>query len=282
MRRLALLAAAGTLTVAVAACGSSGGSSPAPSVASSSSSSSSSATTPAASAPASSSAASSSAASTPAAVAVPTYYLSLGDSVAFGYQQAKLNAELKAGDYSAASFDTGYSDLVAAALKKRSPSIVTANYGCPGETTHSYLAGGCPFTAVGGGLHDPHTGTQAAAAKAFLAAHTGPGVITMSLGANDVNAVLKACPTLATSCVLPKIGSVLDGVKTNLTTIFQALRAEAPNSTIVTLQLYDPYVVDSAAADLVVDELNDEIAGAAATSGVKLADAFPVFNPTDQ
>src|SRR3954451_16129599 len=38
------------------------------------------------------------------------YYLALGASYAFGYQQAKLNAELAAGTYSAASFDTGYAD----------------------------------------------------------------------------------------------------------------------------------------------------------------------------
>ena len=44
------------------------------------------------------------------------YYLGLGASYAFGYQEARINAELATGTYNPASFNTGYVDDFAQAL----------------------------------------------------------------------------------------------------------------------------------------------------------------------
>jgi lysophospholipase L1-like esterase len=55
-----------------------------------------------------------------------SYYLALGDSIAYGFQPAKANA---GGQPSA--FDTGYVDVFAARLRKLSPKINVVNYGCP-------------------------------------------------------------------------------------------------------------------------------------------------------
>jgi lysophospholipase L1-like esterase len=208
--------------------------------------------------------------------AKPGYYLSLGDSLAFGYQQGLYTKLDQAGKYSPAAFDFGYSDGVLKALKRTSPSIASMNLGCPGETTGSYLKSGCPYTKA---LHTKYQGSQAAAALAYLKAHPGPGLITLSLGANDLNATINACNGLDVACIQPKLGPVFTAVKANLTTIVKGLRATAPQAKIAVLELYDPYAVDSTAADLVAQSLNGEIGAAAQAAGAVLVDAFAVFNP---
>ena len=97
------------------------------------------------------------------------YYLALGDSLAYGYQYAKFLAEFP--NIDATSFDTGYVDDLAARLRTVRPGIQTVNYGCPGETTASYFTG-CAYQATFP-LHVGYSGSQAAAALAFLRAHHG-------------------------------------------------------------------------------------------------------------
>jgi lysophospholipase L1-like esterase len=64
-------------------------------------------------------------------------YLALGDSLAFGYQQARFIQDLPTED--PAAFNTGYVDDFARALRTIKPNIQTVNLGCPGETTDSLL-----------------------------------------------------------------------------------------------------------------------------------------------
>src|SRR5919204_5734862 len=64
-------------------------------------------------------------------------YLALGDSLAFGYQQAKFNANFPAEDPDV--YDTGYVDDFAAELRSIDSRIRTVNLACPGETTDSLL-----------------------------------------------------------------------------------------------------------------------------------------------
>src|SRR5215510_3477456 len=71
-----------------------------------------------------------------------SYYLALGDSIAYGVQPTKVRPGARPSD-----FDTGYVDLVAARLRKRSPAIRVVNYGCPGESTVTFVRGGCPAFA---------------------------------------------------------------------------------------------------------------------------------------
>ncbi len=78
------------------------------------------------------------------------YYLSLGDSIAYGFQPDK------DGKPPPSAFDTGFVDVFAARLRKIKPKLRVVNYGCPGETTVSYVRGGCEWTADGRKLHDPH------------------------------------------------------------------------------------------------------------------------------
>ena len=142
-------------------------------------------------------------ASTPS---TPTYYVSVGDSYAVGYQPGH-------------GATKGYSGFVAGKTHMK-----LVNFGCAGATSTSILQTvGCsdvlPHTA--GGVAYPTT-TQIAAADAFIAANKGHiGLITVTIGGNDVlGCSAQANPT---SCV----ATVSKGIQTNVTTLAADLRNAA-------------------------------------------------------
>jgi lysophospholipase L1-like esterase len=136
----------------------------------------------------------------------PTYYVSLGDSYSVGYQPGK-------------GATPGYAAYVA-----KHTGLTLANFGCAGATTTSLLATvGCPAVLphTAGGMTYPTT-TQIAAATAFIAAHKGHvGLITVSIGGNDVVPCAKAANAI--TCV----GTAVSTIKTNVTSIASQLRAAA-------------------------------------------------------
>lgn len=202
------------------------------------------------------------------------YYLALGDSLAYGYQQAKFIGEAITGHIDPSTFP-GYVGVFATDLGAVQPQIQTVNYGCPGETTASYFTA-CQFSTVGHfPLHDFYGGSQAAAALAFLHAHPGQvSPITLDNGANDVT----ACNSLPdpTSCFLTSIAAV----GANLDRALGDLRAAAPNAEIIVMQYYDPFAFDQPNSIGITTLLNHAIATAAADHGARLADALTPFNLT--
>jgi lysophospholipase L1-like esterase len=141
-----------------------------------------------------------------AAAHAPTYYVSLGDSYSVGYQPPF-------------GATPGYTVYVS-----RHTGLTLVNFGCGGATTTSILDHvGCPdvLPHTAGGVTYPTT-TQIAAAQAFLTAHRGHiGLITVSVGGDDVT----VCATQANpiSCV----GTVVNSIKANVTTLASDLRAAA-------------------------------------------------------
>src|SRR2546426_2201389 len=95
-----------------------------------------------------------------------SFYLALGDSLAFGYQQSKFIANLPTENPSA--FVTGYVDDFAGMLQGIDPAIETVNLGCPDETTSSFMAGGWPLSAAGLKFLRAHGGAQADVAVSLL------------------------------------------------------------------------------------------------------------------
>src|SRR5581483_11882434 len=87
------------------------------------------------------------------------YYLSLGDSLAYGEQPVKVGLPPSA-------VRTGYTDVVAKRLRALNPKLEVVNYGCPGESTVTYVRGRCEWLAEGRKVHDPFPTTQEAAAIA--------------------------------------------------------------------------------------------------------------------
>lgn len=207
------------------------------------------------------------------------YYLSLGDSLAFGYQRDLLESELVAGTYTPTDFP-GFTYRFGSTMQAVDPGLTIVDFGCPGETTVSYTVG-CAFQDVLP-LHDGYPGiSQEQAALAFLKAHHGAvGPITMSLGVNDVTPLLTACaPSFATTCVAPPI--IAMGQR--LGAILSKLRAAAaPNTEIIVLEYYDPYFVTplGAMADQLALFLDSQIALAAGSAGARLANVFPIINST--
>lgn len=204
--------------------------------------------------------------------------LSLGDSLAFGFQQAKFNAIFPNEDPSA--FNTGYANDFAAMLQQTRDSVQLVNFGCPGETTVSFINGPCPYPF---GLHNAYTqGSQLATAIAFLKANPDQvSPITIDVGSNDVTqALIPVCldPTQAAACgaavqaLLPRLGG-------NLAAIIADLRAASPRSEIIVLDLYNPLAVQFPATDQIAATINTVIQSAATSQGARFADVFSTFNP---
>src|SRR3954452_12555607 len=113
------------------------------------------------------------------ATAAPgTYYLALGDSMAYGYQPAKDSKPPSA-------VTTGYVNVFATRLRTLAPAIRVVNYGCPGESLVTFAKGGCPWLEGKRRVHDPFSGARLDAALAFLRAHPGQvSPITITLWGN--------------------------------------------------------------------------------------------------
>jgi lysophospholipase L1-like esterase len=203
------------------------------------------------------------------------YYLALGDSIAYGFQLPRWLAGLPP-----AGFDTGYVDVFGAALREIRPHITTVNYGCPGESTVSFIAGPCAVRQEGVvALHDDFDGSQLDAAVAFLRAHDGRvSPITLHVGGNDVRALLTAC-NRDFGCLQAEAPAAIAQFGSRLGTILARLRAAAPNAEIIVSGQYDPFLGFFAQADPLYLALNDAIATVAAAERARYADIFPAFNP---
>jgi lysophospholipase L1-like esterase len=201
-------------------------------------------------------------------------YLALGDSVAYGYQQAKFDAGAPPSAY-----DTGYVDDFAARLRRLRPGLTVVNYGCPRESTGSFAAGPCPLNALGFPLHDPFAGSQLDAATSFLRAHRGQvSPITLTLGGQDISDFVDSCGG-DLGCIATDAPAEIATIASNLRTILARLRAAAPDAEIVVTGAWDGNVGAFGFADPLFAELNAALARSAASERARLADPMPVFNP---
>jgi lysophospholipase L1-like esterase len=202
------------------------------------------------------------------------YYLALGDSIAFGMQPDKNDAGLPP-----SGFNTGFVDVLAARLRKLAPKIKLVNYGCPGESAKTFVAGGCPWLVEKKKLHDPFPSTQSAAALAFLRAHPGQvSPITITLGGNDINEVADACQG-DLACIKKRAPAEIRKIAARLAGLLRPIRAAAPKAEIVLTGLYDFNADDLKRTDPLFEALNAAIARVAAGSHAHFADLFPAFNP---
>jgi lysophospholipase L1-like esterase len=202
------------------------------------------------------------------------YYLALGDSIGYGFQDSKALAGLPP-----EAFNTGYVDVFAARLRQLRPGITTVNYSCPGESTTSFLLP-CIWKASGHALHNDYAGSQLDAALAFLAAHRGQvSPVTVSLNGNDINAFLQSCPPGDLACIQHGAPAAIAAYQARLTSILWQLRASAPDAEIIVVGAYDPNVGAFAFADPLFTQVNQAQQAAAATVRARFADPFPVFNP---
>lgn len=156
-----------------------------------------------------------------------TYYLALGDSLAFGYQPDL--------DFSHGYVDDFFSNLKGHGVQQ------LANLGCPGETSVTMINGGCPDAFL---RKYPYSGAELAAAVSFLHGHAGKvSPVTLDIGANDL------LPDINSSnCTISStFNNDLATLDTNLTsTILPQIKAALTVNNVVTgdlvmMNYYDPY-----------------------------------------
>jgi lysophospholipase L1-like esterase len=211
-------------------------------------------------------------------VASGRWYLSLGDSLAFGFQQRRFTRLLKAGRYRPAAFP-GFTHPVAVGLAHRlGHRVRVANYGCPGETTLSFVVGGCPFRFVGARLHDPYPGAQLAAATAFLDRRRGAvALVTLAIGANDLSGLRGRCRA-DVACYRRGLDPVARDAAARLAGAVRKLVRAARPAPVVVLLPYDPLAVDVPATVQLLAGYNRRLAAAARSAGATVADALPDVN----
>jgi lysophospholipase L1-like esterase len=147
----------------------------------------------------------------------PSYYLSLGDSLATGVQPIG-DAEWQF------RTDEGYADQLGMIASRRIPNLRTVKLGYPGESTTTMIEGG--LTTY------PH-GSQLDEAVAFLRGHRGSvAFVTIDIGFNDMPGY-----------VLDQIPVGLASITKNLPGILEKLsEAAGPATPIVGMTIYDAFL----------------------------------------
>jgi len=216
------------------------------------------------------------------------FSLALGDSIAFG-QDETLVTQIQSGTYRPEDFASGYVDLFATRLATLSAGIDTVNYSCPGETTATFIAGGCWLRSTFGPLplHDnyPPATSQLAVTLKFLREHRGEvSPITLTLGADDFLVPFLIVCGGQIDCLTQNfsVRDILAQARVNLDAILTALRRAAPESEIIMLRYYNPFDFEPGPLGLVsnaiVTGLNEVIVEVAAAKGARVADAFTPIN----
>lgn len=199
------------------------------------------------------------------------YLLALGDSISFGFQGPKVTDPPDP-----LVFNSGYVDVLAS----RARSVTVTNYSCPGETTTTFVHGGCPWLESGFAVHDSYRGSQLAAAVTFLRAHRRQsGTVTVAIWGNDIGALRNACSG-DLACVVERAPAEIAAFSDRLFVILRALRRAAPSADIAVLAAFHAFPPPTREIDDLYDALNEAVVDTAARAGVVVADARPAFNPS--
>jgi lysophospholipase L1-like esterase len=213
------------------------------------------------------------------------YYLSLGDSIAFGLQRAKFIAMLDSGTFSPAGFNTGYTDDFAARIRQIRPRQQVENLSCPTETTDTMINGGCFFTSPDGfglPIHVNYSGPQLDAAVAFLRSHRGKvSPITIDIGGGDAEGVISNQCNFDPSCIAQS--GLKQHLSENLDHILGALRRAAPDAEIIVVAIYNVLKITNPSSDELWNQNYVQAAAdAAARNNARFANAFKLIHTTQQ
>jgi lysophospholipase L1-like esterase len=212
-----------------------------------------------------------------------TYYLSLGDSLAQGYQP--IGGPPSSG--SPPGYDQGYADQLFKLERDKYTQLQLVKLGCGGESSVSMLDGsqslGVALSCGPPAFYEhqyPDGGTQLAEAVVFLEQHRGSvAFVTIDIGGNDL---------LGPSGIGPLL--------TNLPIILAELRAAAgADVPIIGMNYYDPFLAPTwfgthdltalqaeVTNDIYLDGLFDEIYTEAGDPDANLLDAFSIADLTIQ
>lgn len=218
---------------------------------------------------------------TPTATPNTNYYMALGDSFAFGFHLVQYQQEQASNSYSPASFNDGYDADFFSQLKAVISPLQEINYSCPGETTDTFINGGCPNHTNTLPLHTnyPVSQSQLQAAVNFLQSNSNNvKTITIDIGVNDAINLANLCQPQSTpvQCYNTNTQGVLNKVQQNYDTILTSLRQAAPQANIIIVKFPNPVYYDG--TDALGNGLNQIQDNEATSRGLKLADTFSIFN----
>ncbi len=196
------------------------------------------------------------------------HYLSLGDSLSFGYQPNN-------------DVTHGYNVDLLAALKQASPDIDLKPLGCNGENSVTFINGGCPAKTS-----DVPQLTQAVS---YLQQHKSERtLITLSIGANDILFGTNGNPPSVNvqNCTAndQQFNADINALDANLQgTILPQLQQAATdangqmNAKIVLVGYYDPFQNNCPNQIPYIQTLNTHLTNDVQNFGT-FVDVFPAFN----
>ena len=199
-----------------------------------------------------------------------TYYISIGDSIAAGYQP-DVNQDTQ----------VAYSDQLYSQLKQHDPGLKHIRLGCDGETTASLIKGGtCSY---------PNAQSQLDAAVKALTQH-GDRVryVTVDIGANDILQCVSKAGAFDQDCV----NRATQAIPQNLAQITRALRAEGSQGTqFAGMTYYNPFLAqwlsgqggqETAKGSVsLVNAENAALSQVYTAAGFKVADVAGAFGSND-
>ncbi len=209
----------------------------------------------------------------------PTYYVSLGDSLAIG-MQADANGDT-------VRTNQGYSDVIYKQLRKSDKRLRHVKLGCGGESTTTMLNGGI---CVYGGLEKPEYDSQQDAAEAFLRRHRKQvKLVTLDIGANNFVRCASG-GTINGEC----LSNGLARLDSELPRISRGLRRAAGGKVpIAGMTLYDPFwalylkgdeesrTTARTSAGLAAN-VRDRLIKGYGAGDLKIAKVFEAFQTTDE
>ena len=209
-------------------------------------------------------------------------YVSLGDSLAWSYTKTPTGAVSQTAK--------GYSEVLAAKarrMKKYGAKLTLKKFGCPGETTASYLSGNAS-ARVGGATCDFLSKSQHADSLAYIKKNRKRiGFITINVGNNNFT------PCAAGASVnIPCVQQGSAALDRDLPKIYRELRKAAGKKVrIAVFNVYDPFLAlylrgaDYRELALLTVDLAREISKTITDYGKKqkfrLADAFGAFKTNE-
>jgi lysophospholipase L1-like esterase len=209
-----------------------------------------------------------------AAITGPPLYISLGDSLAAGWQPDRYGHDR--------ATTQGYVDVVARSLARSHPGLEVARMSCGGATTGTLLDGGA-------GCQPHGERSQVERAEEALRSSPAPVLVTVNIGDNDIEMCIDG-NTGSVDAACMKHGEA--ALEQTLPQIAARLRAAAPQSTrIIGLVDYDQFLSlwlagrtgrTAAKRSLgIIGTLNQTITRIYRQAGIEVADAGPRFATGD-
>jgi lysophospholipase L1-like esterase len=209
--------------------------------------------------------------STTSPVKLSAFYLDIGASESLGFQPTGIAG------HNGVRTDTGYSNDLVLREGLKGVSLDLEEVGCPGDTVQKIL----DTTKDDACYHAPQT--QLTKAIAYLKAQTGPGLVTVDLGFNNVRPCLEANPVNQT-CVAAGIAAIT----VDLPKIMSQLKAAAgPDVHFVGLEYSDPYLgyymngaggpAEATATLVGMDQLDTVLGNVYTNAGAQVANVPALF-----